>query len=290
MERLKNCSNNTLRFGNWLAKISPGRNRPMELSDINELQKTADYYASTKVVRGRWRTSVIIGVLGIVSGFFYSLIFSPINVVLILIGIFLVIVGIRARIVSRLSNLLYCGIALLAMGAWNIAVPISNVYIYFTSYTGSTMPLTLTWGFVLGFLCLGWAGENLSRYRRYSAVSSFKPSDQMLREVENLVVPVLGANVDLEHDIIEFTKLRGWTAASFKAKLSKNSAVVVSKDRSAISFVHPADFDVVDKGRAGLTKYRKVDVRIRSSKITCRMTPLSLQRYGLWKNMPPPPT
>jgi len=262
----------------------------MELSEINELQKTADYYASTKVVRGRWRTSVIIGVLGIISGFFYSLIFSPVNVVLILIGILLVAVGIRARIVSKLNSLLYSGIALLAMGVWNLAVPISNVYVYFTRYVGSEMPLTLTWGFVLGFLCLGWAGENLSRYRRYSAVSSYKPSDQMLREVENLVVPVMDANVDLEHDIIEFQKLRGWTAANFKAKLSRTSAVVVSKDRSAIFFVHPADFDIVDKGRAGLTKYRKVDVRIRTSKFTCRMTPLSLQRYGLWKNMLSVPT
>ena len=261
----------------------------MELPDMNELQKTADYYASTKVVRGRWRTSVIIGVLGIISGFFYSLIFSTINVVLILIGIFLIVVGIRARIVSRLNSLLYSGIALLAMAVWNIAVPTSNVYIYFTRYVGSAMPLTLTWGFVLGGLCLGWAGETLTRYRRYSTVSSFKPSDQTLREVENLVMPVIGANVDLEHDIIEFTKLSGWTADSFKAKLGRTLVVVVSKNKSAIFFALPKDFDIVDKGRAGLTKYRKADVRIRSSKFRCRITPLSLQRYGLWKNVPPAP-
>lgn len=261
----------------------------MGLSDVSELQKAADYYASTKVVRGRWRTSVLIGLLGIISGVFYSLIFSPINAILILIGILLIAVGMRSRIVSRLNSLLYVGIPLLAMGIWNIAVPISNMYIYFTRYAGSTLPIALTWGLVLGFLCLGWAGENLSRYHRYSAISSFKPTDQLLQEVENHVTPVLSANVDTEHDIIEFQKLRGWTAATFKAKLDKTSVLVVSKDRSSIFFAHPADFSIVDKGRAGLTKYRKADVQIKGSKFFCRITPMCLQRYELWKNVPPPP-
>ena len=262
----------------------------MELSNIGELQATADYLVSTRASRGRWRTSVILGILGIVSGFFYSLLFSPINVILILLGILLLATGINARIVSKPKNMILTSIALLAMGSWNLIVVATNFYIFFTYYSGFTGTITLTWGIMLGFYCLLWGASLLIRYQHRLSIIPNKPSDQMLGQVENLIKPILHAKVKSEQDIIEFLGYSGrgmndQLSGIFKAKLNRTSAIIASKNRTAIFFVHPEDFEITETGRrVGLTRRHYFEGRIRDTKFTISLiSPLSLSRYENWK-------
>jgi hypothetical protein len=255
----------------------------VELSNNNEIQKTADYYSSMNAPKKRWRTSIVIGCLGILSGIFYSLIFDPINLILIFIGIILLIAGIRARMTTKLNSLLFSGVALLVMGAWNLLVVTSNIYIFFTYYRGYTMPLTLAWGIILGIYCLGWAGETFATYRKFSSLQLQKPNDQSIKDLESIITPMTKANADNDHDIIEFTRIGGWSAADYKAKLTRTSAIIVSKDKSEIYFVGPEELAISDKGRMGLTQYRKAEILFKGKKWKGRMKQLSIQRYDLWK-------
>jgi hypothetical protein len=266
----------------------------MELSNIGGLQKTADYMVSTRALKGRWRTSIIVGVLGIVSGILYSILFSPVNAILILLGVLLVIAGINARIASKPRNMILTAVALLAMGGWSLIVVATNFYIFFTYYSGYTAPTTLTWGIFLGLFCLLWGATLLIRYRHTSSVVPNKPSDQMLGQVENLVKPIIHAKVKSEQDIIEFVGYYGGglDATIFRAKLNKTSATIASKNGTAIFFVRPDEFQITEtEKRVGITKRHYFDGRIRDSKFTISIiTPLSLTRYENWKKSMLTPT
>jgi hypothetical protein len=262
--------------------------KAMEMSNFDELQTTADYLVSTRASRGRWRTSIILGVLGIISGFFYSLLLSPINVVLIFLGILLIIVGINARIGSKPKNMVLTAIALFTMGAWNLIVVSSNLYTFFNYYAGSTAPLTLTWGLVLGMYCLLWGGSLLMSYRHRLPTLPNKPSDQMIGQVENIINPIIHAKIKNEQDIIEFFGYfgaAGRNSGLYRAKLNKTSAIVVDKNRAVISFLRPGDFEITETGRrVGLTSRHYYEGRIRDAKLTISIIkPLSLTRYQSWK-------
>jgi hypothetical protein len=259
----------------------------VELANMVDLQTTADYLVSTKASKGRWRTSVVVGVFGIVSGFFYTLLFSSINIILILMGVLLVAAGINARIVSNPKNMILTAVALLSMGGWNLIVVASNLYVFFAYYSGYTAPLTLTWGIMLGLYCLLWGGSLLMSYRsRFSLVPN-RPSDQSLRQVQDLVDPILHAKVKDEQDVIEFLVYSGagMPKGYFRARLNKNLAIVADKNQSAIFFVRPDEFEMIETDkRVGLTSHHYFDGRIKDFKFRISIIkPLSFTRYQNWK-------
>jgi hypothetical protein len=150
-----------------------------ELSNMSELQTTADY-SDSWASRERWRTSVIVGVWGIMFGVFYSLLVSPINVILILLGILLLIAGVNARIGSKPKNMIFTAIALLAMGGYCLIVLAYNWYIFFTYYWGHyyssyNVSIALGSGIFVGLFCLKWGGSLLKSYHlRLSAVRNIR--------------------------------------------------------------------------------------------------------------------
>jgi TRAP-type C4-dicarboxylate transport system permease large subunit len=97
----------------------------------NELQKTADYYVFQKAVRTSWRSCIILGVIGVIFGFIFTRIFSPINLIMVPIGLLLIIAGIRSRVTTKLNSLLLSGIALTASGIWIIIIAVINFFAFF---------------------------------------------------------------------------------------------------------------------------------------------------------------
>jgi hypothetical protein len=251
----------------------------MNAQNLSELQTKAYSYLQMKAdVRKMWRTCIILGVIAIILGYFSIQILSQINFIAIIIGLLLIIAGIRARITVKMTSLLFSGVALSALGAWWIIVLIWNLYDAFTSnsFLGGGLGISLIWL----LLYLSSIKQSLGIWRYYRSNSFTKHTDQNLQEVENIIRPIVNANVNLEHDTIGFTMNR--YDSPYKAKLSRTSVIIVSKDRCDISFVRPDEFDIADQGQ--LNNNHKIKVQIKDATYTGMISPLSLQSYELWKN------
>lgn len=253
----------------------------METKDMDELQKTADYYAFRKSLKRKGIANIILGIIGIVFGLLYTVLWHPANVVLILIGIFILIVGIWSLIVPRLKSLLYSGVALCVVGAWNVVVSLINMVVLFTNfpYGSPWAPL----GFIWAGIQLAWGTDAISRYRRLSAVSLEKPTNDMLKKLEGIINPVINSNAEKEKDIIQFRKQGGWAGSVWKGKLSRAHGILTSKGKGDIFFVRPEDFDITLRGRAGLSKFQKASFRIRGFNYKGTIEPAYMQRYESWK-------
>lgn len=258
---------------------------------MNELQRTADYYVFQKSLRTSWRSCIILGVIGIILGVFYTQILAPINIILSLIGLLLVIAGIRARTTLKRSSLLLSGISLSAAGVWIIIVQFLNLY---TSVvinhvsSGSVLPIIVVSNIILGVGFFFDAKRPLALYRRYSANTPVKPLGQKLQEMENLIQSILKANISdkpaADPSIILF--LRTAPSNLYRIKLGTTSTIIVSDGKSGIIFMRPEEFDLVDKGRTRRFQApHNVEVRIKGAKFgEGIMWPLYLQRYEVWKN------
>jgi hypothetical protein len=251
-------------------------------ANYQDLKPAAAYYSFRKAVQGKGTVNIILGILGIVSGFLWSL-YSLINMILILLGIILLAIGIWARIKPTANSLLFSGIALCIMGAWNAVVTVLNILSFaIDPYTGGV-------GFTIGGLFwaivqLSLAVEVFNRYRKVTNSQINVFDDEWLKKVENAVKPVINANPKNEDDVIEFRMQGMLTNPIWKGKLTNPFGIIVSKSRDDIFIVTPNDVNVEDQGRFRLTKFRKADLTIDGRTYRGMMPPESVTRLQYWKN------
>ncbi len=259
--------------------------------ELNELQRTADYYAFQKAIRTSWRTHIILGVMGIVLGLFYMQILSSINLILALIGLLLVIAGIRARTAPTRSSLLLTGITLAIAGAWILTVPFINLFTLIFSSHGnlsSFLPIIITSSLFFGVGFFMDAKKPLSMYRHYYVNAPIKPADEKLLEMEKLTKSIFKANISdnakADPSILLF--LRTNPSNLYRIKLNKTSAMIVSKDKSEIIFARQEEFKIVDKGKPhSFQQPHNIEIQIRGAKYAEGLLwPLYLQRYETWRN------
>jgi len=150
----------------------------IKVQDIEELQKVSDYRLLRKSLKGAAIGSIIFGVIAIGMGLAFMS-EDPINVVLVFIGVFLLVEGIWLIRSPSPRGMIVDGIALCILGIWNIFIAIAGELRGFV---------------VLGFFQIIWGVQSFRRYRRFSGISSQKPSKESLRQVDDVAKSVTKAN------------------------------------------------------------------------------------------------
>ena len=253
----------------------------METADMSELQKVADYYSMKKSLKRKGVVHIIFGIIGIIFGLLYTLAWHPVNAIVVLIAIFVLFTGIWALVVSKRSSLLIAGIALCFMVAWNLVVTLINLAIFIMDFPSG--PVWSVFGFVWVSILFGLAIDAFGKYRRFSSVPEDKPSKEMLKNVVDIIKPVIKANFQKEEDIIQFQVRDAWAGNKWRGRLAGSYVILTSPSGDDIRFVRPENFEMTIGGKVGLTKKRKASFTIEGHKYSAIIAPGSLKRYELWK-------
>ncbi len=224
----------------------------------------------------------MLGIVGIIFGLFYTLAFSEINIILVLLGFVLLGIGIWARVKPTASSLIFAGIALCIMGAWNAVTFVLNI-IAFVADPGSGA-FGIFPGAIWAAVLIGMGIEAFNRYRRVQTSLLKDFTKEELQRVEDIAKPVMRADPKKEDDVFLFTKPGTWTSSIWKGKLTRPYGVIASQSGDDIFIVSPEEVNVEDKGKFRLTKLRKVSLTIKGTKFDGAMPPESITRIQYWKN------
>jgi hypothetical protein len=251
----------------------------MQSAQNQELKQAADYYAFKKTVQGKGNVNIALGIIGIVLGFFYTLI-NPINIILVLLGVLILVIGIWAKIRPTTSSLLFAGIGLCIMGAWNAVIVVINIIAFAADPLSGIgwSPVGIVWSWVQ--ISLGV--DVFNRYRRTIGTPVREFNNDWLKRVEETISPVIHGDPNKENDVIEFKKQTVWMYATWKGKLTHPYGMIAPTRGDDIFFVTPEEVEVVDKG-----KFRKVSkawLIINGKTYKGTMTPQSITRLQYWKN------
>ena len=98
----------------------------MDTAVYTKLTAAAKYRGFKNSVEGFGIVDILFGILCIVAGIVYALVLSPVNIILVLIGMLLIGIGIWAVQKQSLNSLLFSDISLLVLGSWNLVVCFLN--------------------------------------------------------------------------------------------------------------------------------------------------------------------
>jgi hypothetical protein len=251
----------------------------VSVNNIVEMQKAADYYSMKNSVKGKATPNIIWGVLNIIWGLIATVAMSPINAILVLIGFFLLCIGVWSRVKQTPTHLLFAGIALIILAAWNIVISIMNIGITIASGGSYFGPIGIIWA--VWQLALGIDAFN--KYRRYAVISPQNPGEEMLRKIDQITKPVINANTKTATDIIQFNKPGMWSASIWKGKLFTvgTCSIITSQNRNDIFFVQPEDVQISQTGK--FRKLLKATFNFRGFKFNGTIDPTYFERYEAWK-------
>ena len=251
-----------------------------EVQDIEELQKVADYRSVRKGFKGAAIGSIIFGLLAMGAGF-GSAEEGSLNVILGFIGIFLLAEGIWLIRTPNPKGLIVDGITFCIVGIWNIVVTFASAAI-----TGAANNLFA----LVGVFQIIWGIQSYRRYSRFAGTPTQKPSEQSLKQVEDIVNPVTKAKFSESEDIIEFQMTRGgFSWKSWRGKLSGDVGIFVAKAGDDTLFARRDEVDFISKGKVPISlpgKTLKVSIQIGKRTFNGIISPESMARYESWKEIP----
>jgi hypothetical protein len=264
----------------------------MGSTNVTELQIIADKYALKKNLESKGFSILILAVLVIMFGFYYTFVMHYINVVLICLGIVLLYFGLQAYKVTGPKVLLFSGITLILAGAWNVVV---FILILIDSISGKgswfiLVPSTL--GIFLAALIIIWGIDNINRYSRFKTVSLKDFTAEMSKKIEAIIEPIISSIVMKEQSFVEFNITSGWSFSGqlWKGKLEVPYGVITSARRYDIFFVSPKELEVNRVGGMRSLKSVKQDqfmvsFKIKGFNFKGSIDPVSMERFEVWKKL-----
>jgi len=235
----------------------------IKVQDIEELQKVSDYRLLRKSLKGAAIGSIIFGVIAIGMGLAFMS-EDPINVILVFIGVFLLVEGIWLIRSPSPRGMIVDGVALCILGIWNIFVAIAGEVGGFV---------------VLGFFQIIWGVQSFRRYRRFSGISSQKPSKEGLRQVDDIVKSVTKTKPSESENIIELQMQN----KSWKGELAKDVGIFVDTAGDEVIFARRGEVDFTTSGEVTPGKPQKISIKIGNRSFYGKMSPESMERYESWK-------
>ena len=254
----------------------------MVSAGYDELRSAVDYYSFRKAIQRKGTANIILGIIGIIFGFIWML-ESTINVILVLLGLIVLGIGIWARTKPTANSLLFSGIALCIMGAWNAVVTVLNIIAFAMDPYGAGIgwaPLGIFWAAVQFAVAI----DAFNRYRRYTAAPVNEFDKDWLKRVEATVNPVVRADPKKEDDVIEFRKPGVWTTTIWKGKLTSPYGIIASTKGDDIFIIKPEEVSVDDQGRFRLSQFRRANLTIKGNNFKGMMPAESITRLQYWKN------
>jgi hypothetical protein len=245
----------------------------MELvGKLEELQKVADYRSVRKTLRPAGIGSIIFGVLALAMGIALAE-ENPLNILLALIGLFLLIEGIWLTASPTPIGMILDGVALGILGIWNIFVTIANAA---AGSGGGTMVAAL------GALQIWWGIQSFRRYSRFKNVSAEKLPEESVRYVDDFVKGIAKAKPSNEPDVIQF-QISNAQPPVWKARLMTGAAVLVAANGQEAVFAKKDDVNVTTEGKVLLGRNLKALLQFGDRNFKGSIAPELFERYEVWK-------
>ena len=235
-----------------------------------DLAQVIEHRKQRMMMRGAGTGSLIFGVLAIGMGA-AMLSENPLNIVLILLGLYLCGEGIWLLAAPGAAGLVAHGIGMLMIGSWNILITVLE------AAAGGRVTKVA----VLGLFQLFWGFQSFWQARKYAI--SPKPSDETLKALDALVKSITKSKMASEPTLIEFAANGNW-----KARLSGPQAVFVHQNAQDIVFADRSQVHFVDNGKVLMGSSRKVEFNFGTRKVKGTCSPEALARYEAWKQGPAP--
>jgi len=236
---------------------------------LEELQRAADYLMLRKRLKGGGIGSIIFGVIAIVMGFVFMS-EDPINVILVLIGIFLLVEGIWLLRSPSPRGLLIDGVALCIIGVWNIVITIANI----AAGAGGA-----AWAAVLGVFQLYWGFKSFGQSRRFATLAAGKPGEQSIAWVEDMAKSIKKANIAQSTTIIDFQMGK----KQWKAELMKDMGIFVETAGDEVIVAPRDEVQFTSRGEAAPGKPRKISCRVCNYSLDGKISTELMERYEAWK-------
>jgi hypothetical protein len=231
---------------------------------VDELQKASDYRLVRNQLRSSGIGSVIFGVMAIALGISFME-DNPINLILVLIGVFLFIEGIWIIAAPTPTGMIADGIALILVGFWNIGITIAG---------GEGGFFT-----VLGIFQIGWGIQSFRRYSRFSGALMEKPSVEILTWLDGIIKSTAKARAKNTDDIIEFSG----DGKMWKGMLMDNGAVFADMQQSDVIFVSKEEVNIFTQDRDITKKKLKASFKIGLREMKGKIASESFERFETWR-------
>lgn len=242
---------------------SPGAVEPaVESADacLVELQKASNYLLRSDTMRHGGIWGIVWGIVAIAVGF-SSTDASPLNAVLGVLGIFLVLEGLWVVISPTPAGLIADGIAIGAVGLWNIVIGIQNPSV-FLGIGG--------WQIYLSCRTFG-------RYKSFSAIYKNKPAKDVLASVNRTSKTIDQMRWQRVPDLIEF-KVGGKV---WKGRLLRDSAVLVQPS-GYVEYLERGQLQIQSPDGCPPRKPFTAKFNVANRSFNGTISPESFERYDAW--------
>ena len=245
--------------------------------DVSELRQVARYRALAKLLRlgGIW--SIIFGAIALVVGT-DGMQENPINIVLALIGVFMLVEGLWVVRAPTPRGLIAEGLVLLAVGSWNIFITILNATL--GAEPSGPWP-------VLGVFQIIWGIQYAVRYHSYADLPPERPSKESLKTIDELVRMITKAKPTDAEDIIELETASLIARQNWKAKLMDDAGFFVDTRGRDVFVARKENLELMAGGKTFGQKKVKVSLRIDDRRMRGTIKQELLDRYEAWKSPKP---
>lgn len=235
-----------------------------------ELQRAADFRTVRKTLKPAAIGSIVFGVIAIGLGI-ASLKDSPVNAVLVLLGLGLLGEGIWILVQPTPVGMIIDGIALCLLGLWNLFVTILN------ASSGGKGPGAFG---ILGVFQIIMGIQSFRRYRRFAGAAGGTASAEVIKRVDELVAGVEASSEKASPDIIEFTA----KGVAWKGRLAGDLAVLVAQGEQDVVLARKSEFLITPQEAPGSGKTFKAAFQFGPHNDSGAISPESYQRYERWKS------
>ncbi len=235
------------------------------LGSVEELQNASEYWLMHRTLRPTGIGSIVFGVIALFMGA-SSMGENSVNAALALIGVFLLVEGIWILVAPSPGGMVADGIALILVGCW-------NVFVWVLSSGRSEFFI------IMGIWQIVWGVERFSRYRRFSRVPLEKPSEQVMKWLDENVKALGRAHALPESDTLEFHAKARW-----RARLFEDAALFVFGSGQDVILARKAHITFSSNGQPTLNgKPLNATFGIGGRNLSGSILPEAFAKYGAWK-------
>lgn len=236
----------------------------------DELHRVLNYRLVRKTLRPAGIGSIVFGLVAKGTGF-GGMEANPINAILGLIGIFLFVEGIWIVAAPTPAGMIVDGIALIILGIWNIIITFAN-----SAAVGGGGHRFFA---VLGVWQIIWGFQSFGRYKRFSAMPMSRPSDETLRQIDDMVKELAKTKPKDATDVIAFQiKNRPW-----KGRLGQDSGIFVDAPGQEVVFVNRDRVRIEIQDKVLIGKALKASFTLGDRNLNGTISLESYERYDAWK-------
>ena len=244
---------------------------------VAELQRAANFRTVRRLLRPAGIGSILFGVIAVGVGA-STLREQPLNGVLLLLGLFLLGEGIWIVASPSPAGMIVDGIALIALGGWNILVTVVNA-----SQGGGGGPHFFA---VLGVMQIIWGFQSFARHRRFAALPMGQPSREAMAWLDEAVKDLGATRPQDAPDCIEF-RVKGAKAApgGWKGKLFPGMALVLGGVEVIVS--GKDETEVTPQGAGASGTDLEARFALGGQTLEGTISQASLDAFRRWKAAPP---